>query len=435
MMSATEMFALFGAAPDTPNRGVSALFRCALEGIADAFPQSRLMVFDNGRGVREDSRPLVTGGEIVFSRVGARGGRRYCVAENLATMEVFSRLGHRVGGLHPHISMLDHCRAILDVSGGDSFSDIYGSHRFWSIVRPKIIAKQRGIPLVLLPQTYGPFRGRRERRLAADLVSATTMAWARDRYSFDVLKDLLGGDFDPARHREGVDMAFNLTPIDPGDQLDSEIRQWIQERKSRPLLGLNVSGLIALGADQGRSQFGLRANYVDALRRFVEAVMAERDSRLLLVPHVMARPGLFGSDVEACHMLVETLPSGVASRIRITPTSVDECQVKWLISKTEWFCGTRMHSTIAALSSGVPTAAVAYSDKTRGVFDSCGVGDQVVDPRKLDTAAVVERLLASFRDRARLSQVLSKTIPEVKSRASAQLTAITETLGANDMSR
>jgi polysaccharide pyruvyl transferase WcaK-like protein len=142
----------------------------------------------------------------------------------------------------------------------------------------------------------------------------------------------------------------------------------------------------------------------------------------------MTPPGSIGSDVEACRKLIEGLPSGLASRIRITPSSLDECEVKWLISSTDWFCGTRMHSTIAALSSSVPTAAVAYSDKTRGVFESCGVEDQVVDPRKLDTGAVVERLLESFHNRDKLSQTLSRTIPDVKSRAAAQFEVIAETL-------
>ena len=423
-----DSYAVFGAAPDTSNRGVSALLRCIIEGMAEAFPESRLLVFDNALGVRPDSRRLESGTEFGFLRIGARGGRRYYVPENLATMDAFSRLGRTVGGWHPYISMLDQCGAILDVSGGDSFSDIYGSHRFWSIIRPKMIANRRGIPLVLLPQTYGPFRGERERRLAAEAVLGAAMSWARDRYSFEVLTELAGVDFDPSRHREGVDMAFNLPRLDPGSRLDSEVRRWIEERASYPLLGLNISGLIALQPDKAKCQFGLRASYMDALRWFVEAVLEEFDARLLLIPHVMTPPGSIGSDVEACRKLIEGLPSGLASRIRITPTSLDECEVKWLISSTDWFCGTRMHSTIAALSSSVPTAAVAYSDKTRGVFESCGVEDQVVDPRKLDTGAVAERLLESFHNRDELSRTLSRTIPDVKSRAAAQLEVIAETL-------
>jgi polysaccharide pyruvyl transferase WcaK-like protein len=96
----------------------------------------------------------------------------------------------------------------------------------------------------------------------------------------------------------------------------------------------------------------------------------------------------------------------------------------------DWFCGTRMHSTIAALSSGVPTAAIAYSGKTRGVFDSCGMEDQVIDPRQLETQSVVEQLIESFELRAQTKQRLSTTIGGVKARATEQFKCVTVMLRA-----
>ncbi len=430
IMPARNTYALFGAAPDTSNRGVSALFRCVIEGMGSALPESRLLVFDNAFGIREDSATLASGIDYGFSRIGARGGKRYYVQENLATMAAFSSLGRSVGGLHPRIRVLDRCDAILDVSGGDSFSDIYGSHRFWSVIRPKLIAKRRGIPLVLLPQTYGPFRGHRARRLAREAVLAARMAWARDRYSFDALRSLLGSDFDESRHREGVDMAFNLRAADPGEKLGSEIRQWVREKPNQPLIGLNVSGLIGLERDRARRRFGLRANYLDALVGFIQTVMQEPDLRLVLIPHVMSPLGSFESDAEACLRVLDKVSPDLGSRIIVSPTHLDECEVKWLISRMDWFCGTRMHSTIAALSSGVPTAAIAYSDKTRGVFASCGMQDHVIDPRQLETRSVVERLVEAFELRTQTKQALSTTIGGVKARAAEQFRDTTEMLKA-----
>lgn len=417
-------YAFFGAAPDTPNRGVSALFRCVIEGVGSALPDSSLLVFDNARGVREDSTKLASGADYGFSRIGARGGRRYYAKENLATMAAFSSLGRSVGGLHPLIRVLDQCNAILDVSGGDSFSDMYGGKVFWSVIRPKLIAKRRGVPLVLLPQTYGPFGSDKARRVAREAVLAADLAWARDRYSFDALKDLLGSEYDESRHREGVDMAFNLRATDPGGKIGPEIRQWVDDKASHPLIGLNVSGLIGLDMDWSRRRFGLRANYVEALCGFIRSAMENSDFRLLLIPHVMS------IDPPACERILGELPDSMAARVRIAPSDLDECEVKWLISNTDWFCGTRMHATIAALSSGVPAAATAYSDKTRGVFASCGVEDQVIDPRELGTQAVIDRLVESFDNREQTRQVLSNTVAGVKARAAEQFASITEMLKA-----
>ena len=426
----SRTYAFFGAAPDTSNLGVSALFRSTVEGVGSILPESRLLVFDNGIGVREDSMRLVSGVDYRFGRVGARGGRRYYLPENLSTMAAFSSLGRSFGGLHPRIRVLDRCDAILDVSGGDSFSDIYGSHRFWSVIRPKLIAKRRGIPLVLLPQTYGPFRSDRKRRIAKDAILAARLAWARDPHSFEVLKDLLGSGFDGARHREGVDMAFNLPAVDPGEKLACEVRQWIREGENHPLIGLNVSGLIADNLDRARRRFALRANYFEALLGFIRTAMEERELRLLLIPHVMSLPGSGESDTEACQRLLEELAPRLRNRIIVAPRNLDECEVKWLISKMHWFCGTRMHSTIAALSSGVPAAAIAYSDKAFGVFECCGVENQVIDPRQLDTQAVVEKLIKSFECRAQTKAALSTTIEAVKARAAEQFRITAEVLKA-----
>ena len=421
-MCTSKAFAFFGAAPDTGNRGVSALFRSVVEGVGSALPDSRLLVFDNGRGVRGESTLLKSGAAYHYSRVGARGGKRYYLPENLATISVFSSMGSALGKLHPIVRMLDQCAAVLDVSGGDSFSDIYGSHRFWLVLRPKLIAKRRGIPLVLLPQTYGPFKGRRERRLAREAVLGATTAWARDRYSYDELKDLLGSEFDQSRHREGVDMAFNLGMLDPGDKVTPELRTWLREQSEHPLIGLNVSGLIALEPEEASRRFGLRASYLDVLDGFVRAVLRDPELRLLLVPHVMP------IDTEGCERVLAALPPALASRTRISPASLDEREVKWLISHMDWFCGTRMHSTIAALSTRVPTAAVAYSDKTRGVFASCGVEDQVIDPRRLPTEVVIDRLVDSFERRLQIGDVLTTSIDGVKARATEQFAYISETL-------
>ena len=205
---------LFGAAPDTANRGVSALFRCVIEGVGSALPDSRLLVFDNALGVREDSTTLASGARLQLSpgsgleAVGATTSRRIW-----RPWLPSRRSGVPSERCIPSFRVLDQCDAILDVSGGDSFSDIYGSHRFWSIIRPKLIAKRRGIPLVLLPQTYGPFRGDRATTPCAERRSWLPR-WRGPEidYSFEALKSLLGSDFDESRHREGVDMAFNCEP-------------------------------------------------------------------------------------------------------------------------------------------------------------------------------------------------------------------------------
>jgi polysaccharide pyruvyl transferase WcaK-like protein len=87
-----------------------------------------------------------------------------------------------------------------------------------------------------------------------------------------------------------------------------------------------------------------------------------------------------------------------------------------------------MHATIAGLSSGVPTAAIAYSLKTLGVFETCGMGAHVADPMKDDTDTVVGRVVASFEGRGEARAALAARRDDVLARGRAQIDQVVESL-------
>lgn len=408
---------LFGAATDTSNLGVSALSVAALSAIARRAPDARVTVFDNGWGTRRAHLPL--GGGFDYDLRGARLSRRLHRRESLWNMRVSGFLG---GLANPGIAAIERADAVLDVSGGDSFSDLYGEKRFRSVVLPKRIVLERGGRLILLPQTYGPYRAPSARREAVKIVRAAAMAWARDARSYEVLRDLLGPSFEPNRHRVGVDMAFLLEPRDPSGRLDLRVRDWIESARDEPILGLNVSGL--LYNDAGASTcYGLRGDYRMLVQSLVKKLIHRFAARVLLVPHVMDG-ATEESDVSASAHLVETLDAPDRERVAVVATKLGPAEAKWLIAQCDWFCGTRMHSTIAALSSGVPTAAIAYSGKTRGVFDTCGQGEQVADARVMTAGEVTDVLTRSCGDRLELRASIAERLPEVLDQARSQMDTV-----------
>lgn len=418
---------LFGASPDTPNMGVSALFASAVAAIKRRIPDAHLSVFDSGLGVRCSDHRIADDLTVSISRRGARAGRRYDRPENLAVMSAAAAAGRLGARLNANIRAIDRAVAVLDISGGDSFSDIYGTKRFFSIVRPKLIAIRRGAPLFLLPQTYGPYRDPKLKAIAAQAVRGAEMCWARDERSFAILRELLGDAFDPDHHRCGVDLAFGLEPRNASEALSSDLRSMLEaDRATRPLVGFNISGLIYNNAAKAVSRYRFKADYQALLEQFLSWLLETTDANLVLIPHVMSEPGHYESDSGACERVAESLGEKHAGRVLVSPRTLDQSQVKWLIARTDWFCGTRMHSTIAALSSGVPVATVSYSDKAMGVFETCGQGEHVIDPRELGTADVVERLKGSFESRPNAKASLAEHLPAVKARAAEQMDAVAE---------
>ena len=152
------MITVLNAAPNTGNQGASALCLSAVDGLARRGAVD-IAVHDHGRGHRRESW-VIDGRRIDVNLIGLSHIRRPWRGDCLRTVRAAARLG---GIGNPAARVIAKSRAVLDVSGGDSFTDLYGEKRFRAMVLSKRLALDNGLPLILLPQTLGPFRdpGRR----------------------------------------------------------------------------------------------------------------------------------------------------------------------------------------------------------------------------------------------------------------------------------
>ena len=115
-------------------------------------------------------------------------------------------------------------QVILDTRAGDSFADIYGLNRLASMCAATEYAARVGVPVILSPQTIGPFESRRARLLARRSLKTAELVMARDSISADV-SARLGRPVDVAT----TDVVFALDVPKPTVQRD---------------VILNVSGLL-----------------------------------------------------------------------------------------------------------------------------------------------------------------------------------------------
>jgi polysaccharide pyruvyl transferase WcaK-like protein len=73
-----------------------------------------------------------------------------------------------------------------------------------------------------------------------------------------------------------------------------------------------------------------------------------------------------------------------------------------------------MHACIAALSQGVPTLGLAYSDKFAGVFETVGLRSCVADLRTLRAEEIAVQAWNAYRRRAETAQTLSDGVRQAK---------------------
>ncbi len=69
------------------------------------------------------------------------------------------------------------------------------------------------------------------------------------------------------------------------------------------------------------------------------------------------------------------------------------------------------------MSTGVPTATITQADEGKGVFETCGQRDGVVDPKALGTKDVIERLPPSLSGEENLKMSLAEPLPWVRAQA------------------
>ncbi|TNC17133.1 polysaccharide pyruvyl transferase family protein [Georgenia sp. 311] len=398
---------LAGAPLDNDNRGVEALGTSVATYLAGAPSVERLSMLDGGWGVR--TTPLPDSSAVV-ERIGVRNSRRWHRRESWTRV----RIDQALGGLgNPLVARLTQADAVVDLSGGDSFTDLYGPQRLDTVCAPKEAALRSGRPLVLLPQTYGPFTTTDGRRRAERLVRSATIAYARDSWSHDRLLELAGPDAHSSRFREGVDVAFGLAPQRPDDAIAAHLDALAGE----VVVGVNASGL--LREVSAGERFGLAGDYIGTMTDMVKALVAA-GAYVVLVSHVHGKHPL-ENDSAAFDLIDDALsPSERRRTWRLDPT-LRAAHLKWCIARMDWFTGSRMHATIAALSSAVPAFGYAYSDKARGVFGTCGTADQVADARDIAGAEAVEQAMASFSARDEVRRRLEDHVPAVVDRATEQL--------------
>lgn len=291
---------------------------------------------------------------------------------------------------HPLIRASADCRLVGDIRGGDSFSDIYGLRNFIQGCIPVFCVLLVRGRIVLLPQTYGPYKSPWARALARWILRRSSRILSRDRESLDAIRALIG---DCPRTRFCPDVAFSLEARVPER---FEVEPALPEPRPACLVGVNVNGLMFNGGYTRDNMFGLKMEYRSFVKELVERLLQDPRVHVLLVPHTFAAPGRVESDPEACQITKASLPSELAARAHLVTGEYDQSEIKGVIGCCDFFVGSRMHACIAALSQGIPAVGVAYSKKFVGVFESVGAADWVVDGRTTTNDQAIAKTMALF---------------------------------------
>lgn len=163
-------------------------------------------------------------------------------------------------------------------------------------------------------------------------------------------------------------------------------------------LGFNISPLIAKS----------NPKTLEIAENFIDFIFENTTLKVLLVPHVVEDNN---NDYEFMKPVYEKFSE--TGRIARLPQTLNAMQYKGYIAHTRFFIGARTHSTIAAYSSGVPTIALGYSVKARGIAkDIFGEERNVLNFNSMtDAAPLKKEFLKLVEEENEIKGELMRSIP------------------------
>jgi colanic acid/amylovoran biosynthesis protein len=413
---------VLGATFETPNMGVGALAAGAVQRLLGRFPKATTFFLDYAR--ESTIRPVrIENRTVLVPLVNMRFSKKFYLPNNIVVLLLsaiilkfipFAGIRHWLIQKNECLHTIYQTDLFASVSGGDSFSDIYGVSRFLYVAFPQLLIILLGKPLVLLPQTYGPFQRRSVKLIARYIVSRAERAYCRDFRSLNHLMGTRRDAIERSRRAFCYDMAFGIDAVAPTDIAIAGLT--LREREDHALVGVNVSGLLALGGYTRKNAFALRSDYRQLMIDLIEHLIHRNRCAVLLIPHVFgAEPGT-ESDVLVSEEIFEKLKNKYPDRLGMLRGTYDQNEIKYVIGLCDFFIGSRMHACIAAVSQQIPAVAIAYSDKFLGVMETIGVGSLIADARKLNPDEILAAVDLAFDDKGIIARELQRRMPAIRKR-------------------
>lgn len=300
---------------------------------------------------------------------------------------------------------------LLDISGGDSYSDIYGKDRFFQMDSIKRLFRFYNIPQLMLPQTIGPFKDENVKKDAVASVESTNMVLSRDKMSYEWVIN----NTKQTNIKELIDVAFFL----PYTRMSFD--------KTKTHIGFNVSALLWYGGYTKNNQFGLNIDYKEFVFSLIKDFIKQKDVIVHLIPHVV---GLDEYGVENDYHVATLIKQQIKDfNLIVAPFFFNPIEAKNYISGMDFFIGARMHSCIAAFSSGVPVVPMAYSRKFNGLFEETLNYPYVVD-MKVDIAdKIADEIMSAFHNRDVLRELIENKKEFIEKRRIELLSELEKFLG------
>ncbi|WP_421764130.1 polysaccharide pyruvyl transferase family protein [Ekhidna sp.] len=216
--------------------------------------------------------------------------------------------------------------------------------------------------IIVAPQSIGPIKSKLGRTLLGWVLKNCEKVFVRETFSENFLLQVI--KVDRKKVLLSTDMAFYMKGVD-----------YSQEKNKSIMYSTVVNWNFPESDDKDLAM----KEYISALVDVYNHINKKYNKKIVILNQVE-------TDLPLAYKIQELLPSIVS----VDKKSYSPEQMISMISKTEFFLGTRFHSCIFSMMSNVPFMAISYLPKTKGILDWMGLSNYNVDIYNIDEGYLKE---------------------------------------------
>ena len=255
------------------------------------------------------------------------------------------------------------------------------------------LASLSGKPMLICAASIGIFKNSISRNLAKYVLSRVDVITVREVYSMEYLKEIA---IEKPQIYLVADQAFLMGPASEERINTIFLKEGLQDLQ-KPIIGITVNHITYRYAfPEIQDPNEKKRAYNNVTKRLIEHIITTYNATVLLIPHATGVNYSPEYDGKALSREIYSNTPG-EDRLRMIQGDYDSDEVKGIIGQCDLFFGSRMHSTIAATSLGVPTIAIVYGHKSHGIIGKMmGQENCIVEVEKHNPDDLFQELVEKF---------------------------------------
>lgn len=365
------------------NKGAEAMIITACEGLKEYFPESEFVLASSDyeydkKKIEKSFLPL----EIVniinqstsknkFIRIFKFGYRFLITLKDIISIKLLNKYKNRQF-INNKFNAIYHSDIIIDISG-ISFTDYFSNFNTLSHMFDFLYAKILNKPYFCFPQAFGPpnkFINKFAIKLCMPLAN---YIMPRGNISKGFIEEL----GITKNVKLITDLALSLDKC--SDKLVYDIfKEENIDYKNKKFVGITINTHLYNWSE---------TDIIQIFAKFLDYITEKHDYEILILIHTLYTNSIDDSDI--AEMVYKK--SSNKSKIHIITGDYNASELKGIISKCHILVGSRFHSMIAALSTGVPILVIGWSHKYKEILDLFEMGEFIVDYRELNSKKLIEK--------------------------------------------